>query len=386
MSEDNKMMITCPKCNELIDSKEHLSQEFRSEVESQIRQQIVEEQSQRTKQAEEQLAIKERELRKQNEVAEFDKLRIQELELAAQEQDHRMELAKQKAKLDARKSALEEYQQMADDTAEQKSAELQIKVKELEDRLRQQKEIHEEALKRVEQGSVQSQGEGGELFIEDVLARAFPTDAIQEVPKGTKGADCLQSVVTVTGGVSAGTIVWESKRAKKWSAKWVNKVKEDTIRAKGDMSVIVSDALPSGISNMTMIEDGVWVCRFRDVEALAAALRIALIRTAHAVTRESGKEEKMEVLYRYLTSDKFSGIMRLIYDSFVTEMETIATEQRGMARNWKRRQEASEARLSAMTEMMGTLSSIATELPAISVLDQIDAAAALPPPAKSTAE
>ena len=386
MSEDNKMMMICPNCHESIDSMEHLSQSFRNKIESQIRQQIVEEQSQRTKQAEEQLAIKEKELRKQNEAAESSKLRIQELELAAQEQDHKMEVVKQKAELDARKSALEGYQQMADDAAEQKSAGLQIEVKELKDRLRQQKDIHEEALKRVEQGSVQSQGEGGELFIEDVLARAFPTDAIQEVPKGTKGADCLQSVVTVTGGTSAGIIVWESKRAKNWSAKWVNKVKEDTIRAKGDMSVIVSDILPSGISNMTMIEDGVWVCRFRDVEALAAALRIALVRTAHAVARETGKEEKMEVLYRYLTSDKFSGILKLIYDSFVTEIDTIATEKRGMARNWKRRQEAAEARLSAMTEMMGTLSSIATELPAISVLDQIDAAAALPAPAESAAE
>ena len=49
--------------------------------------------------------------------------------------------------------------------------------------------MHQEALRKAEQGSVQTQGEGGEIYIEDLLRQAFPEDDIEEVGKGQKGAD-----------------------------------------------------------------------------------------------------------------------------------------------------------------------------------------------------
>ena len=375
---DDKLVITCPKCNEKIDFQEHLSREYQNQMEAEIRQQIVQEHSNKFEDAQAKWSAKEKEMREKIETADADKLRIQEMELEMENQDRKWELEKQKVEIEAKAAAQAEYQNMADVAAEQKSATHLIKIKELEDRMRQQRELHAEALRKAEQGSVQAQGEGGEIFIKDILSAAFPTDKISDVPKGAKGADILQSVVTVTG-LEAGIIVWEGKRTKSWSKKWVSKVKSDTARVKGHISVIVSDVFPSGSNRMCMLEENVWICRFDEVETLATALRAALSRAAHIVVREEGKGDKMTLLYEYMTSEDFSSLMRIIYDSYISDKETIATEQRSMTRNWNKRLQAADARLDAMSGMMGKLSTIAHEIPAMKEIEKTDAKA-LPAP------
>ena len=82
------------------------------------------------------------------------------------------------------------------------------------------------AQRKMEQGSQQLQGEVLELAIEEGLRRTFPLDTIEEVKKGQRGGDVLQHVVT-RAGQTAGTILWETKRAKDWSLQWIPKLKED---------------------------------------------------------------------------------------------------------------------------------------------------------------
>lgn len=52
--------------------------------------------------------------------------------------------------------------------------------------------------RKIEQTSVsqQAQGEAQELMLQEFLSRVFPLDTIKEVPKGMKGADCIQVVNT----------------------------------------------------------------------------------------------------------------------------------------------------------------------------------------------
>src|ERR1017187_8426149 len=84
-----------------------------------------------------------------------------------------------------------------------------------------------------------------ELAIEENLRRAFPLDTIEEVKKGQRGGDVLQHVVTRTGQ-AAGTILWETKRAKDWSAQWILKLKEDMRAAGAAVGILVTTpgALP----------------------------------------------------------------------------------------------------------------------------------------------
>jgi hypothetical protein len=70
----------------------------------------------------------------------------------------------------------------------------------------------------------------------------FPHDAITEISKGVRGADCIQEVFT-PGGHCCGKILWESKRTKNWSNAWVDKLKEDQREAKADIAAIISQAV-----------------------------------------------------------------------------------------------------------------------------------------------
>ena len=78
--------------------------------------------------------------------------------------------------------------------------------------------------RKVEQGSMQSQGEAQELLLEDLIRTAFPFDLVEEVGKGVRGADCIQTVRDKTGQ-SCGRIIFESKRTKEFSQEWIEKLK-----------------------------------------------------------------------------------------------------------------------------------------------------------------
>jgi len=388
----NSLEIECPECGEMIDIKEQISHQLqeqsaneRKQMKIKIRKELQASHSDEIDEIKADLAEKDKLLLGKKDADEAKDLKIQEMEHLLDTQDKQVEIESQKAALEARKEEAEKYEQLAEAAAEQKAAgikqektELEIKNKGLEDQMRQQKELFREQLRKAEQGSVQTQGEGGEIFIEDVLGQAFPTDDIGEVPKGAKGADVLQTV-RFGSGIEAGMIVWEGKRAKAWANKWISKVKEDTVRVKGDISVIVSDVLPSGISRMKMIEENVWVCRFVELEALAMALRVALIKAQTAVKSEEGKGDKMALLYDYMMSQEFTNEMRLVYDSYVAELDLIAKEKRSMGRHWSARSNAAEARRRGFEQFLGQISSIGTELPAIKEIERADQKA-LPSP------
>lgn len=85
---------------------------------------------------------------------------------------------------------------------------------------------NEELRRKLEQGSQQLQGEVLELEVEQPLTTTFFHDLIEEVKKGVRGADVIQTVRTSTG-ISVGKIIWEAKRAEHWSDKWVQKLKDD---------------------------------------------------------------------------------------------------------------------------------------------------------------
>ena len=377
MSLEN-MELNCPDCGVKINISEQISHLLKEEMDdqrkniaTQVRKEMKQNHEVELQSYKERLEKKESEIQSNNQADIEKDLEIQKLKHELDTSDKRIEVEKDKATLEGKKQALAEYRKMADELAEQKTAELQMKNNELMDQMRQQKELFKEQLRKAEQGSIQSQGEGAEIFIEELLKQAFPMDRVDEVPKGTPGADVLQ-VVRFGSGIAAGKIVWEGKRAKNWANKWIAKVKEDTVRVNGHISVIVSDVLPSGIDKMKQIEENVWICRFTEIEGLCSALRTGLIRAETAVKSQEGKGSKMEHLYDYMASQEFSNAMRLINDSYIAELDIIEKERRSMERNWTSRRKAADARLRGFNEFFGTVKEIATELPAIKEIEEDD--------------
>ncbi|MDQ6991385.1 MAG: DUF2130 domain-containing protein [Mariprofundaceae bacterium] len=244
----------------------------------------------------------------------------------------------------------------------------EFKFKELEKQLLDQKKLTEEMKRKQEQGSMQTQGEVQELAIEEWLAAQFPLDVIQEIKKGERGADCLQTVHTRTQQ-NCGTIYYESKRTKNFQATWIEKFKSDIRERNAHIGVLVTDVMPADMDRMGL-KDGVWVCSFDEFKGLCTVLRESIIQINTAIITQENKGDKMGMLYDFLTSHEFQLQIEGIVEGF-TQMKTdLESEQRSMRSIWKKREKQIEKVLLNTTGMYGSIKGIAgNAIQSISLLE-----------------
>jgi len=274
------------------------------------------------------------------------KQREEELELSVQRklQEQRNELSEQIRKQEAERFNL-------------RDTEYQLKVKELEIKLDDQKKLTDEMKRRAEQGSMQLQGEAQELILEDLLRNYFPFDIIGEVGKGVRGADCIQTVRN-TFGQECGRIIYESKRTKDFGGDWIDKLKKD-MRAIGvDVAVIVSQCYPKGMDCFGE-KDGVWICSFEEVKAVAYILRDGIIKLANLAKAQDNKGDKMHLLYDYLVSNEFSEQWKAIREGYMSMRLCIQKERDAMEKMWKAREKQLEKVLLNAAHIKGSIEGIA---------------------------
>lgn len=277
------------------------------------------------------------------EAALADKTR--EMDLTIQKQvAAATEVARAKLAVEAEALAAERVQTAAEAQA------LKLAEKDTQmDALRRQIDILN---KKIEQGSQQRQGEAAELVLEDQLVRAFPTDRVEPVGKGIRGADCLLRVA------GAGAIIWESKRAANWSKDWLPKLRDDMRDAGADVAVLVSEVRPEGCDTFAMI-DGVWVVAPRHAVPLAHALRDGMLRVAEARGAREGQATKSEMLYDYLTGPQFRGRMEAVVEPFEEMQDALNREKKHMTAQWAKREKQLEKAIGAMMGMYGDVKGIA---------------------------
>jgi len=227
------------------------------------------------------------------------------------------------------------------------------KDKKLSDALKQVDELK----RKMEQGSQQAQGDVLELELEGMFKREFPFDVIEAVSTGMRGGDIIQTVKTQSGR-TCGVILWETKRVKNWSESWIAKLKDDQGNAKADLAVLVSEALPTGFHHFRQI-NGVWVTDIPSVLSLALALRMALIQTANAKEVESGKDDKKDLVYRYVTGPEFRNRVTAIVEGFRAMKEDLESERRAMQKIWASREKQIERIISNTAGMYGDLEGLA---------------------------
>src|SRR5437763_1345226 len=198
----------------------------------------------------------------------------------------------------------EEIRKIESQKNQVKETEYLLRLREMEKQLEDQKKLADEMKRKAEQGSMQLQGESQELALEDKLKGAFPFDLITEVGKGVRGADCIQTVRNSLGQ-ECGSIIYESKRTQHFSADWIEKLKIDMRSQGADIAVIVSSVMPKDMECFGS-KDGVWICSFSEVTALASVLRDGIIRLSNSIRNQQNKGDKMNLLYDYLTSHEFA--------------------------------------------------------------------------------
>lgn len=243
-----------------------------------------------------------------------------------------------------------------------------LKLKEREKQIDDLRKALEDAKRKSEQGSQELQGEVLELDIQAELERLFPTDLLEPVAKGARGADIMQRVRNARLE-DCGSIVWETKNTKHWQPLWLDKLKEDQRAAGGSIAVIVSVVLPDGIQGFGRL-DGVWVSDLKSWPALAVALREQLIQVAFARSASEGKNEKMELLYRYLAGDEFRHRVEAIVETFTAMQAQLNRERRAMEKIWREREKQAQRIITNTVGMYGEMRGIiGATMPEIEALE-----------------
>ncbi|MEX1001299.1 MAG: DUF2130 domain-containing protein [Crocinitomicaceae bacterium] len=335
------------KENEKFQEKlEQKIKEERVEMEQKLKSKLLSEQEEQFKSLQKELNEKSEQIKELNKSkAEIERLKREKNELSdkilaeAQKQlNEQLSLEKEKIK----KTAEEENK---------------LKLMQLQKQLDDQKKLTEDMKRKQEQGSMQLQGEVQEMAIEDELAQLFPFDAIDEVVKGIRGADCMQTVIN-RSQEPCGKIIYESKRTANFGGDWVEKLKADMLSAGADIAVLITQTPPKGQQNFSL-HNGVWVCSFAEYKSLALVLRESLIKVHASRSANENKGEKMQMLYTYLTGNEFKHQVEAIVEGFTSLKSELDREKRAMQRIWKDREKQIDKVIMNTIDLYGSVKGIA---------------------------
>jgi len=240
-------------------------------------------------------------------------------------------------RIEMEKRLLEEEEKIREETKKKSEEDHRFKDLEKEKIIGDLKKALEEAQRKASQGSQQLQGEVLELDLEKNLRSGFPKDKVEEIAKGTVGADIRQTVKS-SKGYLCGIILWESKRTKAWSNKWIDKLKADMRREKANIPIIVTTILPEQAKNGIGFIDGVWVCSHSYAIILATLIRNNL----HDVARErfiiKQKDSSKDQLYDYITGYEFRQQVEAIVEVYQEMNIQIQKERISFEKSWKARE------------------------------------------------
>ena len=333
--------------NELFQEKiEAKIKQEKTIIEQKLKHQLVQEQQEQFQLLQKELNEKSEQIKELNRTkAEIEKLKREKLELKeAIEAENEVKL----------NQLIVEEKEKIRKIEEDKN---ELRVKELLKQLDDQKKLTEEMKRKQEQGSMQLQGEVQELAIEEWLVAQFPLDTIDEIKKGARGGDCIQTVHT-RQQQNCGTIYYESKRTKDFQPSWIEKFKADIREKSADIGVLVTDVLPSDMSRMGL-KDGIWICTFEEFKGLCTVLRESLIRLNTSLISQENKGDKMHLLYDFLTSNTFRMQVEAIVEGFSQMKADLETEKRSMQRIWKQREKQIEKVIVNTIDMYGSVRGIA---------------------------
>lgn len=232
-----------------------------------------------------------------------------------------------------------------------------LRIQEFEKKLADAAKAKDDLARKLEQGSQQTQGDVLEQDIKAQLQQNFLMDQVEDVPTGIKGADLLHTVVNQIG-TPCGQIVIETKNTKGWTAGWLKKLKDDTASVKGDIPVIISTALPDGVSSFAHI-DGVWVCSFGSALSLITTLRWSLIELARTKSAVAGMEDNKDLIYQYFTGPEFKNRVESVVTTIDSMRGVLEQERKALTKHWASREKQIENVTRQLLGMQGDIQGIA---------------------------
>jgi len=341
--------LNCPYCKKKIVLTDSIirpiEEEMRKNLEKDIRKDLEKDLALELEEKDEEIREKDKELDEAH-----------KLESSLRKERKELEKAKKDLELNVERRLDEERKKIEEETM--KNTDAQHKLKDLEkDKLIENLKGQIDNMKRTAgQGSQQLQGEVFEIEIEQQLRDNFPLDEIEHVPKGISGADIIQKVC-LRSGRCCGLIIWELKNTKNWSNSWIPKLKDEQRKMKADLAVIVTTALPDGVTNFTFSE-GVFISDCQSFIPVASILRYQLAEVARVKQSGIGRTEKMEMLYNYLIGTEFKQKVEGIIEAFINMQKDFDQEKRAIQNLWAKREKQLQRAITSTGEMYGGIHGI----------------------------
>ena len=364
--------IICPNCNSEISVEKALSSRYKDHYEQEFKKQLANQQKQINEKAsqlytEKVKSVKEdlndkylaeiKLLKEDNDKKKSENFKLKEKEIKLLKKEQELQEEREEMNLKLQRELMkkrDEFKAMGLKEAESK---FELEKLELQKQIEDQKKLAAEMKRKMEQGSMQMQGEVQELAIEEWLRDHFPLDTIDEVKKGARGADCIQ-IVNTRSAIACGKICYESKRTKDFKPSWIEKFKADIRDKEGDIGVLVTEVLPSDMNRMGL-KDGIWICTFDEFKGLSGVLRETIIRLDLSKSSQVNKGDKMNLLYNYLTSNAFKMQVEAIVEGFSQMKTDLDSEKRSYQRIWKQREKQIDKVITNTIEMYGSIKGIA---------------------------
>ncbi len=338
-------------------AKQRQREEIRGELEGAFRQRQeeglakarAEAARQSTEEMQRQLCQAQEDLKQRRE--QVQQLQAQELTLRREKQEldaarAALELEVQR-KLDEQRGAIEQNVKRAAEEAHR------LKERAYQDKISKLSEQLTDAQLRLEQGSQELQGEVLEEELIDTLRRAFPYDTFEDVKRGARGADVLQTVRN-GHGKGCGRILWESKNARNFDKGWISKLKQDQQASGAELAVLMTRTLPAEIEQFGCVED-VWVTDFGFAVCLCVALRQMLVMVSRERLVAVHQDSLRDVIYQYVTGQEFATRIKMIYRAYQEMQVDLDSEKRAMLRIWKKREKQIGMVLDNVAGMRGEL-------------------------------
>ncbi len=371
--------LSCPQCGTQIDLSEAMTASIREDITRQLEQSQQQAWQEKLSAAEHQLheqhaqAMQQQQLEMQalqNQLNEqVNKVKLaQENELKLRERGRKLEARQNELDLEVARKLDDERNKISQELRQQLDTEHHIKLKEKQQQIESLRNSLNDAKRKAEQGSQETQGEALELSLEDALRQLFPQDDIQSVSKGVKGADVLQTVRN-SALQECGKILWEVKNTKNWSPAWITKLKDDLRAANAQIPVLLSAVLPAEIKRFGQL-DGVWVADMQAYAGVVTVLRQQLIEVEFVRAAHRGQQGKTELVYEYLVGDGFRSKVEAIVEAFDAMEQQLIRERRAMEKQWREREQIIRRMTTNTVGMYGEIKGIVgTTLPEIKQLE-----------------
>jgi|SRR5271166_549204 len=198
-------------------------------------------------------------------------------------------------------------------------------------------------------------GEGAEINIFEALKSEFKDDRIERIPKGAPGADIRH--IVMLHGQECGTILYDSKNHKHWRDEHAAKLRKDQLAEKAEHAILSTHKFPRDAHQLHHRE-GVLLANPARVVAVATIIRQHLLQMHTLRVSKVERESKTAALYEFIISARCKQLLDRIDQRTGGLLELQEKEIRWHEKNWEHQGTAIRAVQKAKIDLAGEIDSI----------------------------